>query len=259
MDMYAIDPHESLVPIFVEHLSSGRIEQVGTGIFVEYQGSPFLFTAAHVTDIAKYGRMMAPTRNGISEIEGYMAYVDLLPECERVEDSVDIAYFKLAIGFARDLLFHFKPLHQSRCKVIHDITIPGVYSVCGYPVSRARQNGDVFSSELASYRGVSAGCEIYQQLELSCDASIIISFRKKRAISPLDGKKMNPLSPRGVSGGGIFSWPFGDELSDDWSRVHLVGIFHTYKERRSLMIGTNLVPLVAAIQLGAMKGYGGDT
>ena len=188
--MYAVDPHDSLVPIFVEHLSSGKIEQIGTGIFIEFQGAPFLLTAAHVTDITEYGSLMAPTRNG-------------------------------------------------------------------YPASKARQKCDVFSSEFASYRGLSARSEIYDELSLNSDSSIIIHFRKKNAVSPLNGKKMNPLSPRGVSGGGIFAWPAGHEFSNDWSLTRLVGIFHTYKERKGLMIGTNLISVFTAVQLGAMKNYGG--
>lgn len=255
--MYAVDPHESLVPIFVEHLSSGKIEQIGTGIFIEFQGAPFIFTAAHVTDITEHGSLMVPTKNGISAIDGYMAYVDLLPESKREEDTIDIAYFRLDANFARSLTSYFKPLHQSRCEIIHNVTEPGVYSVCGYPASKARQKGDVLSSEFASYRGLSAKSEIYNELNLNSDSSIIIHFRKKNAISPLNGKKMNPLSPRGVSGGGIFYWPAGHELSNDWSLTRLVGIFHTYKERKGLMIGTNLISVVTAVQLGAMKNYGG--
>jgi len=255
--MYAVDPHDSLVPIFVEHLSSGKVEQVGTGIFIEFQGAPFLFTAAHVTDITEYGSLMAPTANGISAIDGYMAYVDLLPESNRSEDTVDIAYFRLDTTFARSLLAYFKPLHQSRCEIIHNATELKMYSICGYPASKSRQNGDVFSSEFASYRGLSATNETYNELNLTSDFSIIIRFRKKNAISPIDGKKMNPLSPRGVSGGGIFSWPAGHELSNDWSLTRLVGIFHTYKERKGLMIGTSLLSVVTAVQLGAMKNYGG--
>ncbi|XLY89717.1 hypothetical protein ACK8QS_07780 [Ectopseudomonas mendocina] len=255
--MYAIDPHDSLVPIFVEHLSSGKVEQVGTGIFIEFQGAPFLFTAAHVTDITEYGSLLTPTANGISEIDGYMAYVDLLPESKRSEDTVDIAYFRLDKTFARSLLAHFKPLHQSRCEITHNATELKMYSICGYPASKSRQKGDVFSSEFASYRGLSATKEIYNELNLTSDSSIIVRFRKKNAISPIDGKKMNPLSPRGVSGGGIFSWPAGHELSNDWSLTRLVGIFHTYKERKGLMIGTSLLSVVTAVQLGAMKNYGG--
>lgn len=254
--MYALDPHDSLVPIFVERLDSGKIEQVGTGIFVEFQGAPFLFTAAHVTDITEHGRLMAPTADGISEIDGYMAYVDLLPENKRTEDAIDIAYFRLDTNFARKLIYHFKPLHQSRCEIIHNATAPGIYSICGYPASKARQKSEIRSSEFASYRGVAAISETYNELNLSSESSIIIHFRKKNAISPINGKKMNPLSPRGVSGGGIFAWPAGHELSNDWSLTRLVGIFHTYKERKGLMIGTNLIALVAAVQLGAMKNYG---
>lgn len=255
--MYAIDPHESLVPIFVEHLRSGEIEQVGTGIFIEFQGAPFIFTAAHVTDIAEYGSLMAPTKNGIAEIAGYMAYVDLLPESKRENDTVDIAYFRLDSEFAKSLIYYFKPLHQSRCEILHKVPASEVYSICGYPVSKARHKDGVFSSEVASYRGLSAKAEIYSELELSSESSIIVHFRKKNAVSPLDGKKINPLSPRGVSGGGIFTWPLEHELSNDWSLTRLVGIFHTYKERQSLMIGTNLISVVTAVQLGAMKGYGG--
>lgn len=255
--MHAIDPHDALVPIFVKHQISGKIEQVGTGIFIEFQGAPFLFTAAHVTDITEHGSLMAPTANGIEEIDGYMAYVDLLPESRRAEDSIDIAYFRLATKFARNMLFYFKPLHQSRCDIVHEVAPLGFYSICGYPVSKARQKGDVFSSEPASYRGASATIETYSELGLSNDTSIIVHFRKKKAISPLTGKKINPLSPRGVSGGGIFAWPAGHELSNDWSLTRLVGIFHTYKEKKGLMIGTNLLSVVTAVQLGAMKNYGG--
>lgn len=64
-------------------------------------------------------------------------------------------------------------------------------------------------------------------------------------------------SLKGSSGGGIFAWPPGAELSDDWSLPRLVGVVHSFKEKEGLIIGTTLVPVLAAIGLGRMKGFGG--
>jgi hypothetical protein len=62
---------------------------------------------------------------------------------------------------------------------------------------------------------------------------------------------------KGISGGGIFAWPRGSEISGDWSLPRLVGIIHTFKEREGLIIGTTLLPVLAAIGLGRMKGFEG--
>lgn len=97
------------------------------------------------------------------------------------------------------MLAHFKPLPQSRCEIIRSALDLGICSIYGYPVSKARQNGDHFSSETASYRGVVAEERTYQELGLFADSSIVVHFKKKNAISSESGK-INPLSPRGVSG-----------------------------------------------------------
>jgi hypothetical protein len=68
---------------------------------------------------------------------------------------------------------------------------------------------------------------------------------------------INPAHPRGMSGGGIFAWPNGYELSDDWSKPKLVGIFHSYKESKGLLIGTSLIAVATAVMLGEMKGFDG--
>ena len=70
----------SLVPIFVETEVPKGIKQIGTGVFVDFQSMPFLFTAAHVSDHLSYGKLLVPTINGLSGIDGYLAYIDLPPE-----------------------------------------------------------------------------------------------------------------------------------------------------------------------------------
>ena len=113
------------------------------------------------------------------------------------------------------------------------------------------------SSEVFSFRGVVASEEIYEKLGLSPKSNIVINFSKKRAVDPNTFEKFPTPGLKGISGGGIFAWPKGEEISSDWSLPKLVGLVHTFKEKEGLLIGTTLLPVVTAIQLGRMKGFGG--
>jgi hypothetical protein len=255
--MFATDPQDSLVPLFGESKYNGSLQPVGTGIFVEFMRQPFLFTAAHVTDELKKGPLMVPGFDGIHDIEGYLGYVDLLPDQSRNQDQIDVAYYRLTTLCSRSLCTHFRPLPHSRVRLAPTSLDLGVCSIYGYPASRSKRKGSTYSSEPCAYRGVSGTSEDYTAEGLSPDLSVIINFHKKRAVSRQNGSRINPISPRGVSGGGIFAWPKGQELSEDWSIPELVGIFHTYKEAKGLMVGTSMIAMAAAVQLGRMKNFGG--
>lgn len=255
--MHATDPEDALVPLFIKERYSDNYEQVGTGIFVDFQNQPFLFTAAHVTDHLEHCELLVPVYGGIDVIDGYVGYIDLLPGMSRAEDQIDIAYYRLSTSFARRMCAYFRPWPQSRCEIIKSALDIGVCTVYGYPTSKAKRKQGKYHSEAASFRGAVASKDTYEELGLSPDSSIVIHFHRKRIISHMDGKPSNPISPRGVSGGGIFSWPAGHELSDDWTLPLLVGIFHTYKKTEGLLIGTHLITTLAATQLGRMKGFGG--
>jgi hypothetical protein len=255
--MHAKDPEHALVPLFVKAKYSEHYEQVGTGIFIDFQNEPFLFTAAHVTDHLGNSELFVPAHGGIQPLDGYVGYIDLLPGMTRAEDKVDIAYYRLNVNFARRMCAYFKPWPQSRCSIIESALKLTVCTVYGYPISKAKKVHGRYHSETASFRGAVASDKTYEQLGLTPESSIIIHFHKDRVVSPEDGKPRNPLSPRGVSGGGIFSWPTGHELSEDWSLPQLVGIFHTYKKAEGLLIGTHLISVIAATQLGTMNGYDG--
>ena len=251
-----MDVDRSLVPIFIETEIPKGIKQIGTGVFLDIQSEPFLFTAAHITDDTKNGKLLVPTANGLEEIEGYLAHIDLLPEISRNDDSIDMAYYRLRTSFARNLCAYFSPLIK-QTELFESSLNFGMLSVVGYPASKGKKKKNIFSSELAFYRGSPANEELYIKHELLKDQNIIIHFSKKETISPENGKQINPPSPRGVSGGAIFAWPYGHEFSQDWSIPKLVGILHSYKEKEGIFIGTTLLPYMAATALGRMKGYDG--
>lgn len=255
--MFATDPEHALVPLFAKEKYKNKIKQVGTGIFIDFWSQPFLFTAAHVTDNLRHAELLVPVHGGIEPIEGYVAYIDLPPEISRHEDHVDIAYYRLSSKFATLMCTYFRPLPQSRSELLTSSLGLGVCSICGYPSSKYKYYQGKHKSETATYRGVAANEHIYNELGLSPEENIIVHFHRNRAVYPDTLSKMNPISTVGVSGGGIFAWPFGQELSHDWTLPKLVGIFHSYKKASGLMIGTNLIPLLAAIQLGEMKGFDG--
>lgn len=255
--MFATDPEDSLVPLFGGSKYNGSLQHVGTGIFVEFMRQPFLFTAAHVTDELKNGPLMVPGFDGIHDIDGYLGYVDLFPDQSRNQDQIDVAYYRLTTLYSRSLCTHFRPLPHSRFRFAPTSLGLGVCSIYGYPASRSKRKGSIYSSEPSAYRGVAGTSEDYAAEGLSPEVSVIVNFHKKRAVSRQNGSRINPISPRGVSGGGIFAWPKGQELSQDWSIPELVGIFHTYKEAKGLMVGTSMIAIAAAVQLGRMKSFGG--
>ncbi|GAB5451131.1 MAG: hypothetical protein Hals2KO_14590 [Halioglobus sp.] len=224
--------------------------------FVDFQSEPFLFTVAHVTDEMASGRLLVPTVDGLSELQGYMAHLDLLPEQSRSHDTVDFAYWRLNSGFAKSMCWNFFPLTSNYEVTARPVEL-GMLSVVGYPVSKSRRKGNNFSSQLAYYRGMAAERDVYSELGLHLDQNIVVRFHKKNAICPDTGKKVNVPRPRGISGGAIFSWPYGHEFSSDWRLPTLVGIVHSYKENDGIFIGTTLLPYATAIMLGKMKDFGG--
>ncbi|MGA7949495.1 MAG: hypothetical protein WCA45_04950 [Thiobacillaceae bacterium] len=256
--MTNFDPYDSLVPIFLETQTPQRVSQIGTAVFVELRGEPFLYTAAHVADDLKSGHLLVPTDNGLQAIDGYIAYVDLPPHIPRSEDDTDIAYYRLSSSFATSLRHHFQPLPQARCELITSSMELTVCSVSGYPASKSGKTVDgTHRSEVFSFRGVAAQQHVYDSLGLSPDFNIVIHFSKKRAVDPDTFERFPTPGLKGVSGGGIFAWPRGAEFSDDWNLPKLIGLMHSFKEKDGLIIGTTLLPVISAVQLGKMKRFGG--
>jgi hypothetical protein len=252
------DPYNSIVPIFIETKIPKRIIQIGTGVFIDFHDTPFLITAAHVTDELKNGELLVPTRDGLSPIEGYMAHIDLPPDIPRSDDNIDIAYYRLSSNFVALMCHEFWPLPPTKIELITSAQELSTCSIVGFPSSKSKKNNDgVHTSNIFTYRGVRASEKEYKDHNLNPEQSILINFNRKNSISIESKNKILPPIPKGVSGGAIFAWPYGDEISEDWNIPKLVGIFHTYKQKNKLMIGTSLISFVAAMTLGEMKNYDG--
>ena len=255
--MKPYDPYDSLVPVFLRTDVPQRTRQFATAELVELHGEPYLLPAAHVTDEAKSGELLVPTRDGLEPIEGYMAYIDLPPEIRRADDTTDIAYYRLSTRFANSLAHQFRVLRHERSEHVASAHDYVVYTASGYPASKAKKDGTKHLSEVFSFRGAIAQPDTYSELGLSPDDSIVIHFHRKPAVHHETFEAFPTPGLKGVSGGALFAWPHGQEVSQDWSLPKFVGIVHSFKEREGLIIGTTFLPIVAAILLGRMKGFGG--
>lgn len=248
------DPYESLVPIFRKTTIPKATKQIATSVFIKNDMGYFLFTAAHVTDDLKIAELLVPVNNYLEEIHGYIAYIDLPPEIKRENDNIDCAYIKLSTPFAKELLNDFRPVPGESFELIDSSLKLQMCSVAGHPVSKSRKKENVFSSEIYAFSGIAAKEDIYNSLSLSPFSNVVIHFNRKKSIDSESGELFVPPSLKGVSGGGIFAWSDG---TAEWSERKLVGIFHTYKEKQGLIIGTTLIPFLSALTLGQMKGFGG--
>ncbi len=251
------DPYDSLIPIFRETSTPTRIKPLATAVYVTNKMGDFLYTAAHVTDDLELAKLLIPVQGKLSRIEGYVAFIDLLPDQDRENDNVDIAYIKLPSSFTTELRHDFEPISGENIEIIENTNNIYTCSVAGYPASKSKKYSGLFNSKIFAFTGMNVSKDVYDKLDLSNSINIVLRFDRKNAIDPNTGESFPAPSLRGVSGGGIFSWPPNKPYHCDWSERKLIGIFHTYKEKENIIIGSTMIPFLSAITLGQMKGFGG--
>lgn len=241
------DDHTSAVmPLFLDN--GRKLEQFASGVAITLNGTVFILTAAHVTDLAAQGgSLCAPTRNGLLPICGSYAHTLLPRDIPRNKDKYDVAYFRLTSEFAVSLHQAIRPLTLKDCRLRESLVENDVYTFSGYPTSKAKARGEVHFSEAFSYTGTAASISKYRRMNYDPSDHILVNFNRKKSIKG-GGVQLTPPHPRGISGGGVFAWPKDvfERMQPDFPRF-LVGIGHTYEKRSSCLIGTRINQLLALI------------
>jgi hypothetical protein len=237
---------QSVCPIFVERSQPGVVEQIGSGVLVEIHGELFLLTAAHVTDYEDLGRMLVPGTQGLIAPHGYFAHLAVAAGGKRLNDKIDIAYYRLDQEILNDLYPKFKPLEREDVALFDSLTEGDIYTFSGYPHRKARLRGDRIETEIFSYTGCAVDDETYQKLGYDPRIHIVIRFERKRACSR-DGFRITPPLPHGVSGGGVFAWRKDALVGGDAEERRLVGIAHTHHSAQNCLIGTRLNAFLSCI------------
>lgn len=239
---------DALCPIFLKHNLKGSLDQIGTGVLIDISGITFLLTAAHVIDENKYGDLLIPTTEGLKQIEGTFAYLDIPKYGTRDEDNLDVGYYKLDDNFTQNLYKELNKINIDDIVFIDDATQNMIYTFAGYPSSKSIIRPKVATSATYFYGGYSVESKVYSKYGYDPQMQIIVKFRRHSSVTP-EGEKFFPPFPEGISGGGIFVWP--EELRGQFipTERKLVGIIHTYKERDDLLIGTNIQAFIKCIAI----------
>ncbi len=237
-----MDQLDSVCPIFCER-EGERLYQVGSGVLIEFRGSAFLLTAAHVIDEIEDAVLLVPhANNEIKSIEGTYAYIR--PAGDRDDDFLDYGYFKLDDQFLEGLKEHFYFVREDELGV-QKYYSEELFSFVGYPYRKSNVSGGHASTDSFAYGTYHADSSEYKRFGFPNDTNIVTKFNRKNSINPKVGRVELPVLPHGISGGGIFIWPRGVAEIPPNNRK-LVGIGHTWK-KEGYFIGTRIEICLEAI------------
>lgn len=241
-----MDDPRSVVPIFFASEGRQNFEQIGSGVLLSLGGEVFLLTVAHITDRLEEGTLLVPGRNGIIPANGHSSYVPKPTAGGRASDRIDIAYLRLAPETMSELHPGFSPLSWQDLGIFETLHEGDLYTFVGFPAKRARIRAQSAESEIFKFTGGAASDATYAQLGYDPSLHIAMMFNRRKAI--VGNKIQAAIHPRGLSGGGIFSWSKRARTDPSVGPPkRLVGIVHAYHEPQGCMVGTRINGYLAAI------------
>ena len=244
--MYSSPNTAPICPIFFEKKGLDHLEQIGSGVLLVLNSKTFLLTVAHITDYLEFGALYLPSHDGFAQIYGNYSSFKLPANYKRVDDKVDIAYFKLNESISNSIHNSIKPLQRNNLHLNESLVENNIYTFSGFPLSKGKKRGTQHTSEIFSYSGTAASQADYENHKYDKNLHIVVRFNRKKSFTP-EGVKQMPPYPRGISGGAIYSWPKDVMTRKKDYEFHLVGIGHTYKERKNLFVGTRINAYLASI------------
>ena len=237
---------KSICPVFFQKTGVNYLKQVGSSVILQIKNKTFLLTVAHVADFLKHGDLFIPSKEGFQQLYGSYSTVKLPTGKKREHDKVDIAYFKLDVDVSRDIHPTIKALGRNDLHLSESLVENDIYTLSGYPLSKAKNRGKAYKSEIYSFTGPAAGFSMYEEFGYDFQFHIFVRFNRKQSCTTDGVKQMSP-HPKGISGGAVFSWPKDFPNIKGHPKFHLVGIGHTYKENEKVFVGTRINAYLANI------------
>ena len=224
----------TVLPVFI-HDETGRPSHLGSCVLVRLDGRQYAFTAGHVIRDARRAHLWAPP--GHAKLEP-LPYVTLLSSqaAETEVGDIDIGIVPLQAG-------SLGPFAQ--CRFLEDIDVEGTtlhnwidnfYFVMGYPASHKqsainhrRKKIHVRSFHLATNPPPT---DLYEKERLDRSRHLIVEYDRKNTL--VEGKRVVPPKPQGVSGGAILCIARADYAGP------LVAIATEHRKQSRLLVGTRV-------------------
>ncbi|HEY1081907.1 MAG TPA: hypothetical protein VGE29_06585 [Prosthecobacter sp.] len=235
----------AVCPIFVR-ASSGVVHALGSGVFVAVSGHKFLLTAAHVTDSAATGDLLVPGPERLIYLQGFHASGRMPTSGDRMDDVLDIAYFRLKDSFATQLNSFFTFLDLEDLDLF-DTTKPGdVYSMIGFPGGESSAAGEPLSRERFSFTADSREAKFYRRHGYNIEHHVLLHFHpmkiKQLGAPSYFGRRRQDSAPDpgGMSGCAVVSLSKSGSLQGVPSFGKLAGILTTYHRSEHSFAATRI-------------------
>jgi hypothetical protein len=247
-----LDRHGRAVRSIYRRDGSKSPVQTGSCVLLEVRGLKFIVSAAHVTDFDPIHDLLILGEQRMIPIEGRVSRTEIPPGGRR-QDKIDLAYYLLSEEFV-EKLGQVSWIQADDLDSNDTAADPKLYITLGFPNSknkRVNNPNKKVSSELRSYVGRIRTDLDYSHLPFRDESHVMIWFDRHSVVNEV-GQRANPVDPRGMSGGGAFSFdPRQTLLPPEKRRVKLVGILIEHMEENNLIIASR-VSLLQAMMSAAI-------
>jgi len=193
--------YKSVFPI-LEHEESGKVSVAGTSVLIEYQGLPFLVTAAHVL------RINGNNNPIYLSLEGENIKLDGPASMSKdIDVELDLALFDLR----RHTTLRESLIGYQTISLDDPVELPlfarSHFFIFGFPWRKAYHDKKESSIKIKplTYTTDKASEDSYRKYSRSINEHLIVSYKQKNTINQNKSKTIAP-KPHGTSGGPIFKY-----------------------------------------------------
>lgn len=234
----------SIRPVFVQ-IHRQKSKFIGTCTLVRYRNREFLVTAAHVFDERKFGHLFVLGMNGMIEISGQIAE-SIAPSKGRRLDKLDFACIILHKNAASQL-GSSSFISEEDCMNNDSMLTKSYAAVLGYPRSKHKKWSSVkHKLRIKLYKYISKLVTeetIFEEIGFRSSTHCLLQFDRFHS-KDSGGGQINSVSPRGVSGGGLFLMASPKEIEPGIFEGHcsfkLIGILIEQVEEHAVLVFTKI-------------------
>jgi hypothetical protein len=231
LQRHASQWESAVSPLYVRH-ADGRLESVGTGIFVEHRGHVFVVTASHVL------------RNFINDYELLIGNPHAFPINQRHflsadEDGHDVGFVPLTRE-QRALLEDVRFITRDDVAAIEQEQRR--HYLVGYRADDNEPDGapELVDARWSAYVVVSADSGEYARRGLIDADRLLLVFNRNVLFSP-EGPVESEPEPEGLSGAGVWRW--ADNPADD----KLIAIIDSHTDAGRLIYASGMMTLFQSL------------
>jgi hypothetical protein len=231
---------------------NGKPIHIGSCVAVKLNNENYLITAAHVIDHNKFTSLYVSGENDLVLIEA-AAHITAAPDGDREKDIFDFAILKPSSEM-EEKIGNIEYICQSEM-LLRDLKDAEKFCLAlGYPNSKNKlnpKNGNSVKETPFVYTSVlKHEADFYSKAGANKSQHYLLDYCKNHSKDQMNNK-VNSISPKGVSGGGLFfiEGMTNPELykPDSPCAGKLVGVLIEFRKEHKVLLYTKLSTILSAL------------